>query len=90
MEERHMLLPSERTIQDIVSDFWGTAPSLEEIATYQLPDEIQARAYALLERKQRGSLTDEERREIEAFRQIDHLLLLVKAKAHLRLKAREA
>lgn len=81
-----MPLTSDRTIQDVVTDFLGSAPSLEEIAAYRLPDELQAWAHDLLEKNRSGSLTDEERHEMEAFRQIDHLLTLMKAKARLKLK----
>jgi hypothetical protein len=34
----------ESTIKDVVTDFLGAAPTLEEIAAYRLPDELQARA----------------------------------------------
>ncbi len=75
-----------RSIIDIVTDFFSSAPSLEEIAAYRLPNELQERSQHLLEKNRSGSLTDEERAEMEEFRQIDHLLTLVKAKARLKLK----
>jgi hypothetical protein len=77
----------EKTIQEIVTDFLGSAPSLVEIAAYRLPDDLQNRAHFLLEKNREGSLTESERAEMEEFRQIDHLLTLVKAKARLKLKA---
>ena len=76
-----------RTIKDVVTDFLGSAPTLEEIAAYRLPTEMQERAPFLLDKNRLGSLTDEERAEMEDFRQIDHLLTLVKAKARLKLNA---
>jgi hypothetical protein len=79
-----------RTIKDVVTDFLGTAPSLEEIAAYRLPDNLQQRAQQLLDKNRAGTLSEEERHEIEDFRQIDHLLMLVKAKARIRSKARES
>lgn len=75
-----------RTLKDIVTDFLGSAPTLEALATYRLPDELQERAHDLLVRNRAGGLTPDERLEMEEFRQIDHLLTLVKAKARLRLK----
>jgi hypothetical protein len=74
-----------KTIKDVVTDFLGSAPTLDEISTYRLPEEFQARAHELLDKNRAGSLTAEERAEMEEFRQIDHLLTLVKAKAKLRL-----
>ena len=76
-----------RSILDIVTDFLGSAPSLEEIAAYRLPSEMQDRAHHLLDKNRTGNLSDEERSEMEEFRQIDHLLTMVKAKARLKLKA---
>lgn len=78
-----------KTIKDVVTDFLGSAPTLEEIAAYRLPDDLQERAHDLLDKNRAGSLSDDERREMDEFRQIDHLLTLVKAKAKLKLKARE-
>jgi hypothetical protein len=77
----------EKTVKDVVTDFLGSAPTLEEIAAYRLPDALQARAHDLLEKNRAGSLSDDERAEMEEFRQIDHLLTLIKAKARLKLKA---
>ncbi len=81
-----MAFAPEKSIKDIVTDFLGSAPSLEEIASYRLPEELQSRAHNLLEKNQRDSLSEAERAEMEEFRQIDHLLTLVKAKARLRLQ----
>lgn len=75
------------TVSDIVTDFLGSAPSLEEIATYQLPDELQKQAHDLLQKNRDGMLSNAEQAEMEEFRQIDHLLTLIKVKAKLKLKA---
>jgi hypothetical protein len=83
-----MALESEKTLVDVVTDFLGAAPTLEAIAAYRLPDEFQVWAHDLLAKNRTGSLSDEERGEMETFRQIDHLLTLVKAKARLKLRAR--
>jgi hypothetical protein len=82
-----MSIAPEQTIKDVVTDFLGSAPTLTEIAAYRLPDELQVRAHSLLEKNRAGNLTDDERAEMADFRQIDHLLTLVKAKAKLRLRS---
>jgi hypothetical protein len=82
-----MPIAPEKTIADVVSDFLASAPALVEIAAYRLPEDIQTRAQDLLEKNREGSLSQEERAEMEEFRRIDHLLTLMKAKARLRLKA---
>jgi hypothetical protein len=50
-----MSVASENTISDLVTDFLGSAPSLEEIAEYRLPDELQQRAHELLEKNRLGT-----------------------------------
>ena len=84
-----MSLIPEKTVSDIVTDFLASAPTLEEIAVYRLPDEFQTRAHLLLDKNREGSLSEAERAEMEEFRQIDHLMTLVKAKAKRRLKAHD-
>lgn len=79
-----MSIAPERTVADVVTDFLSSAPALEEIAAYRLPDDLQQRAHALLDKNREGTLSAEERAEMEEFRQIDHLLTLIKAKARLR------
>ena len=81
-----MALAPGRTISDIVTDFLSSAPSLEEIASYRLPEELQARAHRLLEKNREGTLSSDEQAEMEEFRQIDHLMTLLKAKARLRMQ----
>jgi hypothetical protein len=79
--------PPVRTLTDVVTDFLSSAPSLEAIAAYRLPDDLQHRAHELLEKNRDNTLSEAERAEMEEFREIDHLLTLIKAKARLRLKA---
>ena len=78
---------SPKTVKDVLTDFLGAAPTLEEIAAYRLPPDLQDRAHQLLDKNRASSLTDEERAEMEEFRQMDHLITLVKAKAKLHLRA---
>ena len=73
-----------RSVVDIVTDFLGSAPTLEQIAAYRLASVVQERAHQLLDENRSGSLSDEERIEMEEYRQIDHLLTLIKAKARLK------
>lgn len=82
-----MPIAPEKTVSDVMTDFLGSAPSLEEIAEYRLPSNLQERAHLLLDKNRDGTLSEDERAEMEEFRQIDHLLTLIKAKARLKLKA---
>lgn len=81
-----MAFADQQTIKGVVTDFLSSAPTLEEIVSYKLPDKLQDRAHELLEKNREGSLSSEDSAEIEEFRQIDHLLALIKIKAELKLK----
>lgn len=83
-----MSVAPEKTVSDVMTDFLSAAPTLEEIAAYRLPDDLQQRAHTLLDKNRDGTLSEDERAEMEEFRQIDHLLTLIKVKARLKLKAR--
>ena len=76
----------EQTVSDAMTDFLSSAPSLSEIVAYRLPSELQQRAHLLLDKNREGSLSDIERVEMEEFRQVDHFMTLIKAKARLKLK----
>jgi hypothetical protein len=76
-----------KTVTEVVTDFLSSAPTLEELAAYRLPADLQDRAHQLLEKNRAGTLTPDERHELNDFRQIDHLMTLVKAKARLKLQA---
>jgi hypothetical protein len=75
-----------KTVKDVVTDFLSSAPSLEALAAYRLPDDVQEYAHSLLDKNRAGTLTEDEWREMEEIREIDHLLILIKAKAKLRLR----
>lgn len=79
-----MALAPAKTVSDIVTDFLGTAPTLEAIIAYRIPQDFQERAHELLDKNREGSLSGAEKSEMEEFRQIDHLMTLVKAKARLK------
>ena len=80
-----MAFANPKTVKDIVTDFLSSAPTLEEIASYTLPDEFQDRAHELLDKNRNNRLSSDEHAEMEEIRQIDHLLTLIKTKAQLRI-----
>jgi hypothetical protein len=72
------------TLKDIVTDFLASAPTQAAIIAYRLPPSLQERAHYLLDKNKEGQFTPEEYAELDEFRQIDHLLTLIKAKARLK------
>jgi hypothetical protein len=72
---------------DEVLDFLASSPTAEQLVNYRPPTDLQQRLSELLDKNRRARLSEVEQAEMEEFRQIDHLLTLIKAKARLRLKA---
>lgn len=76
-----------RTIFGVITDFLATYPTPEAIIAYQLPDDLQARAHALLEKNGEGKLTPQEHDEMMDFVRIDNMMMLLKAKTKLKFSA---
>ncbi len=80
-----MALAPSKTIQDVIIEFLGSAPSAEEIIAFELPEEIQQRGLDLLERNRQGILTPDERTELDEFSRLGHLMNMITLRARLKL-----
>jgi hypothetical protein len=69
-----------------ITDFLASDPTPEEIATYQMPANLQARLHELLGRNGEDQLTPAEKEELAAFVQADDMMSLLQAKIRLRLQ----
>jgi hypothetical protein len=65
----------------------GSAPA--EILAFRPSRQARERVRYLLERNKAGKLTQEETNELERFSEIEHLMQLVKARAHLYIEDRK-
>lgn len=72
------------TITNVISDFLGTAPTLDEIIAFKLPEALENRGRELLQRNREGILTPEERDEMEEFTHMGHFMNMVKLRARLK------
>ena len=84
-----MSIAPPKPVLDEITDFLITRPLPEEVIAYRLPDALEQRAHALMERHRQNALTPPERAEMEEFMQADHLMTLLKAKARLKLVGKE-
>lgn len=75
-----------KTIFDVITDFLATEPTPEEILSYHLPDDLQARADYLLERNGEDLLTPAEQEEMNSFMNADEMMALLKVKLKLKLR----
>lgn len=70
-----------KTTQDEVLDFLLSAPSPEQIIAFQASENAQARLRYLLDANRNNTLTDAERTELDEASQLNHFIILLKARA---------
>jgi hypothetical protein len=75
----------QRSYDEIV-DFFARGPSPEEIASFRPSPETQERVRELLELNSADELTEDDALELEWFGQLEHLMQLVKIRAHKYVK----
>ncbi len=75
----------QHTITTVISEFLGSAPSLEEIIAFKLPESLETHALELLERSRNHQLTSDERAELDEFTRMGHFMNRVKLQARLKL-----
>lgn len=70
------------SIQDEVLNFLMTSPSPQQIAAFHASEAAQYRLRQLLDANRAGNLSEEEAAELEEASQLNHLVMLLKARAH--------
>lgn len=68
-----------------ILDFLLESPTPEQIIEFRPSEALQERMSALLEANRNGIMTPEERAELDEFMKIEHLMRMLKARAHLKL-----
>ena len=80
---------STHSVYNEFLDFLLTAPTPQEIMDFKVSAATQSRLRELLEKNREGGLTDAEQGELDAYEQVEHVMTLLKAKAHRQLKRSE-
>lgn len=65
-----------------VLDFLIARPTPQEITTFKVSAEAQERLRTLLDKNREGTLTKAEATELDLYEQLEHLMILLKAKAY--------
>ena len=65
-----------------VLDFLINSPTPEEIAAFKVSPQAQNRLRFLLDKNREETLTETEAAELNVYEQIEHLMTLLKARAH--------
>ena len=66
-------------------DFLASGPALEQIVAFKVSPAAQARLEELLDKNAEDGLTEQETAELAVFEQINHILILLKARARISL-----
>ncbi len=69
-----------------VARFIASRPSPEQVIAFQPSSEVVERAYELIEIERARALTEDERRELDSYLTIQHIMILAKAEAHRQLQ----
>ena len=79
-----MLLKTQAATE--IARFLANHPAPEEIVAFHPSAEVADRAYELIHTERDGSLTEEERQELESYVVIEYLMELVKLEAQRQLR----
>lgn len=79
-----MLLKTQAATE--VARFLAHHPTAEQIVAFHPSSEVAQRAYELIQTEREGSLSEEERQELESYLMIEYLMELVKLEAHQQLR----
>lgn len=69
-----------------VAQFLAHHPTPEQIVAFHPSPEVAERAYELIYTDRDGELTEEDRKELESYLVIEHLMELIKLEAYQQLR----
>lgn len=77
-----------QTLFDELTDFLVSRPTETEIIAYQASGELNERLHYLLDENSRDALSTEEQSELDTFLKLGHLIMMLKAKARLKISGK--
>ena len=66
-------------------DFLASGPTPEQIVGFKISPAVQARLEELLDKNREDGLTDDQAAELDVYEQVNHVLVLLKARARPRV-----
>ncbi|GAC1344156.1 MAG: hypothetical protein NVSMB27_04770 [Ktedonobacteraceae bacterium] len=79
-----MLLKTQAATE--IAQFLVNHPTPEQIIAFHPSSDVAERAYKLIHTERDGSLTEEERKELDSYLVIEYIMELVKLEAHRHLR----
>lgn len=77
------------SIEDEILDFLLSSPSLQEVIDFHVSSSAQAEISTLLDHNREGILSDSERKSLEQVSYLNHLVIKLKAKAHIKIQSND-
>lgn len=74
--------PIQTHAERAVAEFLASQPSPEEILHFHPSSEVATRAHELLQAERYNDTTDAERRELDSYEYLEHLMRMLKIQAH--------
>ena len=75
--------PADHPVFNEMLDFLASGPTPAQIVAFKLSPAAHRRLETLLDKNREAGLNDAEEAELDAYEQVNHLLLLLKARARL-------
>lgn len=72
---------SSTQVYDEVLDFLLSSPTPQDIISFKVTPQAQKRLQTLLEKNREETLTENENTELDVYEQLEHLMILLKARA---------
>jgi len=71
---------------DEILDFLAAGTTAESIAGFRPSPQAQSRVSELIAQRNEGTLSPTDEEELEEYLRLEHLMVMAKARAHLRLR----
>lgn len=81
-------MPTDILASVEIARFLASGPTPEQIIAYHPSPEAAERAYALVEAERNGTISEDERTELDSCVYLEHMMRLVKVEAHRLLQQR--
>ncbi len=79
-------MPVESQAVIEIDRFIASQPTPEQILAFHASEAVADRAYALIAAERSGAITQEERRELDSYEAIEHIIIQAKAEASKKLQ----
>jgi hypothetical protein len=79
--ENGLRFSSDYPIFDGMIDFLASGPTPQQILEHKASPDLQERLEELLDNNREFGLTETERKELDAFREVNHVMIMLKARA---------